>query len=173
MIASQVLDEHMPSASIDTSMVDEPTLMVQTGDLAGTSFVLSGEMSEWSIGSDSTRNFVINQSGISASHAVIVREGSKWKVCDQMSVNGTFVNGKRTNISYINSGDVIRCGPVECVFAIPSGFVARGGKNTGMRIPRWMIGAGVAILLLLGGAWFAYSAGLFTKPPPAAVTDSQ
>jgi len=37
-------------------------------------------------------------------------------VLDQMSANGTFVNGKRSNVSYLAAGDRVRFGPVECVF---------------------------------------------------------
>jgi pSer/pThr/pTyr-binding forkhead associated (FHA) protein len=37
-------------------------------------------------------------------------------VLDQMSANGTYVNGKRSNVSYLTSGDRVRFGPVECVF---------------------------------------------------------
>ncbi len=55
-------------------------------------------------------------SGVSALHAKIVNEGERWKVLDQMSANGTFVNGKRANVSYLSSGDRVRFGPVECVF---------------------------------------------------------
>ena len=55
-------------------------------------------------------------SGVSALHAKIVNEGERWKVLDQMSANGTYVNGKRSNVSYLTSGDRVRFGPVECIF---------------------------------------------------------
>ncbi len=37
-----------------------------------------------------------------------------------MSANGTFVNGKRSNMSYLDNGDRIRFGPVECIFKTPA-----------------------------------------------------
>ena len=43
-------------------------------------------------------------SGVSALHAKIANEGERWKVIDQMSANGTFVNGKRANVSYLVVG---------------------------------------------------------------------
>jgi len=174
-IASQLVGDSPPAggAFADPSRVGGPTLIVQTGDLAGSGIPLAGKQTEWTIGSDSSRHAVIAQNGISANHAVIVREGSKWKVCDQMSVNGTFVNGNRTNISYINSGDIIRFGPVECVFAVPGGRASKPGKNTKKGPALWMIVAGLAILLLLGGAWYAFSSGLLTNPAPTAVTEPQ
>jgi pSer/pThr/pTyr-binding forkhead associated (FHA) protein len=33
-----------------------------------------------------------------------------------MSANGTYVNGKRSNVSYLTAGDRVRFGPVECIF---------------------------------------------------------
>lgn len=43
---------------------------------------------------------------VSRVHAKIVREGNRFKVVDR-SVNGTFVNGKRTGEAYLKDGDVI------------------------------------------------------------------
>jgi pSer/pThr/pTyr-binding forkhead associated (FHA) protein len=38
---------------------------------------------------------------------------------DQVSGNGTFVNGKRVTVSYLHSGDRIAFGPAEGVFQAP------------------------------------------------------
>lgn len=43
---------------------------------------------------------------ISRKHAVIVREGNRFKVVDT-STNGTFVNGSRINETWLKNGDVI------------------------------------------------------------------
>ncbi|UCF83407.1 MAG: FHA domain-containing protein [Desulfobacteraceae bacterium] len=43
---------------------------------------------------------------VSRKHAQIVREGNRFKITDQ-STNGTFVNGKRINETYLKSGDVL------------------------------------------------------------------
>ena len=81
-------------------------------------FPLSGEsgIKEWTIGSQADREVQFQDSGVSALHAKIVNEGERWKVLDQMSANGTFVNGKRSNVSYLTAGDRVRFGPVECIF---------------------------------------------------------
>ena len=71
---------------------------------------------EWTIGSQADREVQFQDSGVSALHAKIVNEGERWKVLDQMSANGTFVNGKRSNVSYLTAGDRVRFGPVECIF---------------------------------------------------------
>lgn len=101
------------------SAVDGPHLQVVSGSRTGLNIQLavgdSGN-AEWTIGSQADREVQFMDSGVSALHAKIVNEGERWKVLDQMSANGTFVNGKRANVSYLASGDRVRFGPVECVF---------------------------------------------------------
>jgi pSer/pThr/pTyr-binding forkhead associated (FHA) protein len=74
---------------------------------------------EWSVGSDEGREIRITRDGVSALHAKIVNSGKIWKVVDQVSGNGTFVNGRRVTVSYLHSGDRIAFGPAECVFQAP------------------------------------------------------
>lgn len=99
--------------------VEGPHLQVVSGSRMGLNIRLavgdSGN-AEWTIGSQADREVQFSDSGVSALHAKIVNEGERWKVLDQMSANGTFVNGKRANVSYLASGDRVRFGPVECVF---------------------------------------------------------
>jgi pSer/pThr/pTyr-binding forkhead associated (FHA) protein len=101
------------------SAVEGPHLQVVSGSRTGLNIRLavgdSGN-AEWTIGGQSDREVQFHDSGVSALHAKIVNEGERWKVLDQMSANGTFVNGKRSNVSYLASGDRVRFGPVECVF---------------------------------------------------------
>lgn len=101
------------------SAIDGPHLQVVSGARTGLNIQLalgdSGN-AEWTIGSQTDREVQFMDSGVSALHAKIVNEGERWKVLDQMSANGTFVNGKRSNVSYLASGDRVRFGPVECVF---------------------------------------------------------
>lgn len=101
------------------SAVDGPHLQVVSGSRTGLNIRLavgdSGN-AEWTIGSQADREVQFMDSGVSSLHAKIVNEGERWKVLDQMSANGTFVNGKRANVSYLSTGDRVRFGPVECVF---------------------------------------------------------
>jgi hypothetical protein len=118
-----------------------PHIQIVTGDRASVAVPLTaGEarLSEWSIGSHADRHVVIPDHGVSAFHARIVNDGKRWKLVDQMSANGTFVNGKRSNVSYLARGDRLRFGPVDCVFYLPAGF-GPGGKS------RWL---GVTIALV-------------------------
>ncbi len=104
---------------VNPTAVDGPHLQVVSGSRTGLNIRLavgdSGN-AEWTIGSQADREVQFQDSGVSALHAKIANEGERWKVIDQMSANGTFVNGKRSNVSYLASGDRVRFGPVECVF---------------------------------------------------------
>jgi pSer/pThr/pTyr-binding forkhead associated (FHA) protein len=113
-------------------VIDGPHLQVSSGRRAGISIRLTvGEAGrrEWTIGSDPQREVLLQDSGVSALHARIVNEGARWKVLDQMSANGTFVNDKRTNVSYLSAGDRLRFGPVECVFH-PARDSSRGSSSS-------------------------------------------
>src|SRR5690606_37003971 len=97
--------------------VEGPHLQVVSGSRTGLNIRLavgdSGN-AEWTIGSQADREVQFSDSGVSALHDKIVNEGERWKVLDQMSANGTFVNGKRANVGYLASGDRVRFRPVEC-----------------------------------------------------------
>jgi len=119
-------------AVANPSAVDGPHLQVVSGSRSGLNIRLavgdSGN-AEWTIGSQIDREVQFQDSGVSALHAKIANEGERWKVIDQMSANGTFVNGKRANVSYLASGDRVRFGPVECVFHVD------GSSNNNVRLP--------------------------------------
>jgi pSer/pThr/pTyr-binding forkhead associated (FHA) protein len=115
-----------PPITANPTAVDGPHLQVVSGTRSGLNIRLavgdSGN-AEWTIGSQIDREVQFQDSGVSALHAKIVNEGERWKVLDQMSANGTFVNGKRSNVSYLSSGDRVRFGPVECVFHVDGSSV--------------------------------------------------
>ena len=116
-----------PAAAVNTAAIDGPHLHVVSGSRAGLNIKLTvGEsgVREWTIGSQADREVQFQDSGVSALHAKVVNEGERWKVLDQMSANGTYVNGKRSNVSYLTAGDRVRFGPVECMFQ-----TARGGAT--------------------------------------------
>jgi pSer/pThr/pTyr-binding forkhead associated (FHA) protein len=99
--------------------IDGPHLQVASGARSGLNIRLTvgrSGVSEWTVGSQPDREVRFQDSGVSALHAKIINEGARWKVIDQMSANGTYVNGKRSNVSFLASGDRLRFGPVECVF---------------------------------------------------------
>jgi pSer/pThr/pTyr-binding forkhead associated (FHA) protein len=115
----QMMNDAPQTAAVSVAAIEGPHLHVVSGSRAGLNIKLTvGESGnpEWTIGSQPDREVVFQDSGVSALHAKIVNDGARWKVLDQMSANGTFVNGKRSNVSYLSSGDRVRFGPVDCVF---------------------------------------------------------
>jgi pSer/pThr/pTyr-binding forkhead associated (FHA) protein len=110
---------------------------------------------EWSIGSDAARELCLPTSGVSALHARIVREGERWKIIDQVSANGTYVNGKRCTMSFLNSGDRLAFGPVECSFVLPDRAVSRGPVSPGAEATTRRGGWSVGRMVLIGLVSFA------------------
>lgn len=49
---------------------------------------------------------------VSRDHAILVRHRRCWRLLDNRSANGTFVNGRRISATNLSSGDVIEVGPV-------------------------------------------------------------
>ncbi len=144
------------SASAAMGPVDAPYLVVQSGKHAGERLKLKPgkETNVWEIGSEAGRDIVIDDTGVSAFHSKVVNEGNRWKIIDQMSANGTYVNGTKSNISYLKHGDTVRIGPVECVFQLPTqGGARKGGKSAGGGTSRtlWVIVA-LVIIVVAGGA---------------------
>lgn len=112
-----------PEATAD---VDAPTLFISSGKRNGTRVILktADNQGEWTIGSDADRDIRLDDDGVSGVHAKVSFDGKRWRLSDQMSANGTYVNGKRSNMSYLSSGDRVRFGPVECSFQTPQ----KGGR---------------------------------------------
>ncbi len=139
------------AASDPLGNIDTPLLIVP-GNPDGAMRVqlraTSTDKKEWTVGSEGEREILIKRVGVSALHAKLVSDGKRWKVVDQLSANGTFVNGKRCNVSYLTSGDRISFGTVECVFQLPTGGASAVFKESGGR-------SGLSKVLLIAGVSFA------------------
>jgi len=124
----QMMQDGVQSGAETADNVSTPALIVSTGAKSGMRVNLKtdAEQGEWTIGCDADRDIVFEEQGVSGVHAKLTQDGRRWKLTDQMSANGTFVNGKRSNMSFLDNGDRVRFGPVECIFRIP----ARMGSAT-------------------------------------------
>ena len=134
---------------------------IGTGAAAGSVIQLNtgGDKKEWSIGSDSARDIVFTDQGVSVFHTILAFENGRWKLVDQMSTNGTFVNGAKSVSAFLNSGDKIRIGTVEATFVLPKGAGARSGGGSaasGGGSNKTVIGiaAFVVVLAVMFGAYF-------------------
>lgn len=102
--------------------VAQPYLLLMSGERAGTRIELSAEAGAkkvWTIGSGADRDICLAEAGVSAKHASLTHEVSRWLLVDDLSVSGTYVNDKKTLRSFLSDGDQIMFGPIECLFRIP------------------------------------------------------
>jgi len=132
-----------------------PYLLVQTGSRAGAHITLRGAgaaKKEWSVGSDPDRQVVLADAGVSGKHAKIVNEGDRWKLIDQLASNGTFVNGVRTNASFLTSGDRLQFGPVECVFHL-QGQASAALQSPKRRLVRFAAIAMITLVVVACATW--------------------
>jgi FHA domain len=58
-------------------------------------------------------NVRLDEHRVSRSHAVLVRYGRHFRLLDNRSSNGTYLNGRRVKAANVESGDVLMVGPVE------------------------------------------------------------
>lgn len=97
---------------------DLAILVGLTEPVRGTLFKLSrkGDTDKWEIGRGEGADISIDDESVSGRHAQLIHERGRWKIVNMMSVNGTFVNGRKVLSAYLNARDVIRAGGVELVF---------------------------------------------------------
>ena len=121
-MSKEDLQNMLGQPALSESNLREPHLQVLAGNSQGKNLPLpgAGENDLWKIGSEVGEGaLVLTDAGVSAFHATIERKGNRWRVADQLSANGTYVNGTKVIARYLNSGDVLKFGPVECVFRLP------------------------------------------------------
>lgn len=97
---------------------DEAILVGLTEPVQGKPFKLSrkGDTEKWEMGRGKGADIDIDDESVSGRHAQLIYERGRWKVVNMMSVNGTFVNGRKVLSAYLGPRDVIRMGTVELVF---------------------------------------------------------
>lgn len=126
----------------------DPYLQIGTGKSAGKVITLRvGQgASEWTIGKDPARDIVFADEGVSDFHAKIIHQGGRWKIVDQLSTNGTYINNAKVVTGFLNAGDRMKIGSVECVLQFPG--QERGGASVVGGQMGLIIGAVVFVVLL-------------------------
>ena len=64
------------------------------------------------LGRSHTADVVLDDSSVSRRHALVVRRGDATMLCDDRSLNGVFVNGRRVSECPLSDGDQIALGKV-------------------------------------------------------------
>ena len=106
------LDEKLEKTRV---LSNQSVLLVRKPGEAPRSFLLGlGEGQAFAIGRERDGNtLAVPDPSLSAHHFKIVPEGDRFYFVDLGSTNGSFVNGVRSSIHELKSGDVIHAGQVE------------------------------------------------------------
>ncbi|MGB0513300.1 MAG: FHA domain-containing protein [Wenzhouxiangellaceae bacterium] len=115
---SRILDSSKAIAQARMQIPEELAILIGlTEPILGTVFELPAEGPEkWEIGRDDAADIKIDADSVSGRHAQLIHERGRWKIVNMMSVNGTFVNERKTLNAYLRAGDVIRMGGVKLAF---------------------------------------------------------
>jgi predicted component of type VI protein secretion system len=82
------------------------------------------------IGRRSENEIVVDDVSVSGRHAVILREGARYRVRDLDSTNGTVVNGAPVRETLLKPGDVVGFGELHFEFNDPAWVEAPSGTET-------------------------------------------
>jgi hypothetical protein len=108
-------DEIEEAARADEVGLEGPALVVRSGGgRAGETFRPAGERTM--IGRSPDCDVFLDDVTVSRKHALLVREGRRFRIEDQGSLNGTFVNRKRIESSPIENGDELQIGKYRLTF---------------------------------------------------------
>ena len=95
--------------------LEGPALVVRAGGgRAGESFRPAGERTR--IGRSPDCDIFLDDVTVSRNHAVLMQENGKFRVEDQGSLNGTFVNRKRIDSAPLTEGDELQIGKYRMTF---------------------------------------------------------
>jgi len=93
-------------------MSDE-RIIIQDGPLSGSAFVIDGQVT---IGRSPENTIQLDDLQVSRQHAMVQQTPAGTVIRDLNSGNGTFVGNRRIEEYRLNTGDVVRIGPVSLVY---------------------------------------------------------
>jgi len=101
--------------TLDDMGVRGAALVVRSpGGRSGETFVPEGERT--TIGRSPECGIFLDDVTVSRKHAVLHRQGDRWTIEDQGSLNGTFVNRERVDSAWLGDGDEIQIGKYRLTF---------------------------------------------------------
>jgi pSer/pThr/pTyr-binding forkhead associated (FHA) protein len=126
-----------------------PYLCIVSGERSGTRFELpveGGASKTWSIGSQADRDICLKEPEVSAKHATLKHDNNAWLLSDDLSVNGTSVNGEKILTRYLADGDRLQFGLIECEFRLPPSPQVQRGRAP---LSKWILIGGAAFVVTL------------------------
>jgi FHA domain/zinc-ribbon domain len=101
--------------ALDDAGVKGPALVVRSGGgRSGETFHPTGDRT--TIGRSPDCGIFLDDVTVSRKHAVLVEEGGHFRIEDQGSLNGTFVNRKRVEAAELADGDEVQIGKYRLTF---------------------------------------------------------
>jgi FHA domain/zinc-ribbon domain len=109
----ELADEEGP---LDDVATDGPALVVRSGGgRTGEHFIPTGDRA--TIGRSPDCDFFLDDVTVSRKHALLLRDGHEFRIEDQGSLNGTFVNRRRIeSATKLQSGDEVQIGKYRMSF---------------------------------------------------------
>lgn len=89
-------------------------LLVKHGPNAGSTFLLEGDVTK--IGRDAESDVFLDDITVSRKHAEIRQPADGWYVHDLGSMNGTYVNRERVDVTKLAAHDEVQIGKFKLVF---------------------------------------------------------
>ncbi|HET7567156.1 MAG TPA: FHA domain-containing protein [Gaiellaceae bacterium] len=101
--------------TLDDLGVRGAALVVRSGGgRSGETFAPEGERT--TIGRSPECGIFLDDVTVSRKHAILTQDGERWRIEDQGSLNGTFVNRERVDAAVLADGDEIQIGKYRLTF---------------------------------------------------------
>ena len=115
------LEADVVDMGVDLSQLREETaiLLVHEGPGAGSRFLLDAD--EVTAGRAPDADIFLDDITVSRQHVVFNREGGSFRVTDEGSLNGTYVNNEPTQTTLLADGDEVQIGKFRMSLRLPGG----------------------------------------------------
>ncbi len=111
-------DEEHEAQPLSELLPDHPTLVIRSGGgRAGETYELVKEKT--TIGRHPDSDIFLDDVTVSRNHAVVTRADNEYVLTDEDSLNGTYVNRRRTDKHVLLDGDDVQIGKYKFTFLSP------------------------------------------------------
>jgi two-component system, NtrC family, response regulator HydG len=102
-------------AAVGSKTREYAYLVMSNGSQAGLRFLLD-ETAETQIGRGVDCEIMLSDPLSSRVHAIVTKEKGQWRITDQKSRNGTYLNGQKIDNGILKQGKIVRIGSLEMAF---------------------------------------------------------